>query len=934
MRRAFCLLLPLLFHVFLHAQTGAVNGSIQGSVTDATGGVMQAASIKVVNLATGYTREAQTNANGLYNVPLLPLGLYRVEVSAAGFAPFVRSGVTVDVARATQLDARLQVAGTEQAVTVQGDASIVRLESSVAGTLSQRSMENLPLTSRNVQNLALFVPGVTGRRDDEFGTTQFAFGGMDRRGFMVDGADNTQRGGQLRLGIFSTETIAEVKVEQNAMAAEYGRTVGGIVNMVTRGGSNDFHGMFLYLARRPGLIARPSLAAVNPFQQRATYSLTASGPIKKDKIFFFANGEFHPLDQPRPITISPGNAAALGLAASELGSAPFAQRFQTYTGRVDFQINAHHSGFGRYVHFYTPSKFNTSGGLLQRSAGNNFDDRQSSGVIQLTSVVSSNIVNEFRFGDLWREFFRPPVSGVVGPVVQITGVANLFSNAAANQRYLEHQNQFVDNLSIRRGKHSVKLGMDIATIKVAQLDRLALTFQFANLQQYLNTVNRVTNPATGRPFLYEQLTQQFGDNTAEHRTQFYNFFAQDEWRVRRDLTLTYGIRWELPQYPSLQNSAPLPTSRGIPADSNNVAPRFGFAWQASPKTVVRGGYGLFYDTLNLRLISAVVRNDGQRVQTFRINGVDPLAPAYPAGFTAAPDPRFGVRPSVTTFAPDLRTFYAHQANLQVEQELMRDLSVTVGFQYYGGHRSPFLIDRNLPAVTSFLADGRAVYGGATRPDARFNQVLTLTSAGNTNYHGLFLAVNRRFARGFLATASYTWSKAINDTDAAGDSGSSPQDSFDVRRDRGLASSNQQHRFVMQAIWQTQFGGPARWLVDGWLLAPNFTFTTGFPVNVTTGTDLNRDLVNNDRPLFRGRNDLIGPGFREINLRLSRTFKLTERFGLEIIGEAENLLNSTNAACGIGGCSGAVVSRFGAPDFLRVTSALNSRQIQIGGRIRF
>ena len=228
----------------------------------------------------------------------------------------------------------------------------------------------------------------------------------------------------------------------------------------------------------------------------------------------------------------------------------------------------------------------------------------------------------------------------------------------------------------------------------------------------------------------------------------------------------------------------------------------------------------------------------------------------------------------------------------------------------------------------------AVYGGATRPDARFNQVLTLTSAGNTNYHGLFLAVNRRFARGFLATASYTWSKAINDTDAAGDSGSSPQDSFDVRRDRGLASSNQQHRFVMQAIWQTQFGGPAKWLVDGWLLAPNFTFTTGFPVNVTTGTDLNRDLVNNDRPLFRGRNDLIGPGFREINLRLSRTFKLTERFGLEIIGEAENLLNSTNAACGIGGCSGAVVSRFGAPDFLRVTSALNSRQIQIGGRIRF
>jgi hypothetical protein len=927
-------LILLLAGCCLLAQTGAVNGSIQGTVTDASGSVVPNASVKAVNLATGYTRQTVTNSGGLYDLPLLPLGAYRVEVSASGFAAFVRSGVSVEVNRATALDVHLEVAGTEQTVTVEADASLLRVESSVAGTLSQRSMENLPITSRNVQNLALFVPGVTGRRDDEFGTTQFAFGGMDRRGFMVDGADNTQRGGQLRLGIFSTETIAEVKVEQNAMAAEYGRTVGGIVNMVTRGGSNDFHGMFLYLARRPGLIARPSLAAVKPFQQRATYSLTLSGPVRKDKVFFFANGEFHPLDQPRPITISPANAAALGLAASELGAAPFAQRFQTYTGRVDFQIDARHSGFGRYVHFYTPSKFNTSGGLLQRSAGNNFNDRQSSGVVQLTSVFSANTVNEFRFGDLWREFYRPPVSGVIGPVVQITGVANLVSNAAANQRYLEHQNQFIDNLSIRRGRHAVKLGFDIATIKVAQFDRLAQTFQFANLTQYLNTINRVTNPATGRPFLYEQLTQQFGDNTAEHRTQFYNFYVQDEWRVRRDLTLYYGLRWEMPHYPQLSVSAPLLSSRTINSDLNNFGPRAGFAWQVSPKTVVRGGYGLFYDTLNLRLISAVVRNDGQRVQTFRINGTDPLAPAFPAGFTALPDSRFGVRPSVTTFDANLTTLYAHQANLQVEQELARDLSVTLGLQYYGSHRAPLLIDRNLPAVTGTLADGRPIYGGATRPDARFTQVLTLSALGNSNYHGLFLALNKRFSRGFLATASYTWSKAINDTDSSGDAGSSPQDSLNVRGDRGLASSHQQHRFVLQAVWQPRFSGPAQWLTSGWLLAPNVTWTSGFPVNVVAGSDLNRDLVNNDRPLGLGRNSLIGPGFKEINLRLSRTFRLTERFGLELIGEAENLLNSTNAACGVGGCSGAVVNRFGAADFLRVTSALNSRQIQLGGRLRF
>ncbi|HXB72022.1 MAG TPA: hypothetical protein VNY05_27545 [Candidatus Acidoferrales bacterium] len=168
-------------------------------------------------------------------------------------------------------------------------------------------------------------------------------------------------------------------------------------------------------------------------------------------------------------------------------------------------------------------------------------------------------------------------------------------------------------------------------------------------------------------------------------------------------------------------------------------------------------------------------------------------------------------------------------------------------------------------------------------------------------------------------------------DSTGDTGSSVTDSTSLKRDWGPSSSDQRHRFVFQGVWQPRARKTA---LDGWMIAPNFTVTSAFPVTVVQGSDLNGDSVNNDRPLFRGRNDTPGYGFKEVNLRISRAFRFHGRFSLEIIGEAENLLNSLNAACTTGGCSGAVVTTVTAPDFKRITSATDSRQIQLGGRFRF
>src|SRR5215472_3678922 len=181
----------------------------------------------------------------------------------------------------------------------------------------------------------------------------------------------------------------------------------------------------MVLLRRPALVARPSLAATKSFEQWATYSANVGGPIIKNRLMYYASGEYEPYDYPRAVTISPANAAALNLPASDLGSSPFKQRFQTFMGRLDYQANANNSIYLRYNDYWDPSKYNTSGGLLVTSADNNFDDRNITWASQWTHILSPASVNEFRVGSLQREFFRPPVSGKLTPSISISGVATL-----------------------------------------------------------------------------------------------------------------------------------------------------------------------------------------------------------------------------------------------------------------------------------------------------------------------------------------------------------------------------------------------------------------------------------------------------------------------------------------------------------------------------
>jgi len=362
---------------------------------------------------------------------------------------------------------------------------------------------------------------------------------------------------------------------------------------------------------------------------------------------------------------------------------------------------------------------------------------------------------------------------------------------------------------------------------------------------------------------------------------------------------------------------------------------------------------ILYDTLNLRLISLVDRSNGQQVQTFTVSGNGAGAPQYPAAFTG-PANQFAVKTTVYGFDPHFRTQYAHQMNLALEQQVGTNYSIAIGSQVYLGRRAPVLFDVNLGPVNGTLADGRPTFS-STRPNTAFGPVYSVSAEGSDTYYGGFIQLKKRLSNSLQFDASYTVGWALNNNDSVGDSGNNVTNSTNLNADYGWSSSDQRHRFVIQGVYQPHFevSGPLGYMVNGFNFGTNATVTSGFPYSALAGSDLNGDGVTNDYALFASRNSFRGPFFREWNLRGSRVIPLyRERVTLEVIAEAENVLNSTNVACSAAGCSGAVNTTYGAstgPNALGVhgaptsptsttfgtaTAAFNSRQVQLGGRIRF
>lgn len=937
-------LLLALAPAVLLAQSNASDAALNGYVRDESGASVPNAKVIARSLGTNAEITGTTNQEGYFRFPLLRVGQYELRAAAPGFADYQRTGIQLAVGQQARIDITLRVGSAAESVTVNADAAIVTVGEVAQGeVLNERAVRTLPITSRNVYNFHLMGPGVKGIPSTGFGTTQFTFGGHNRSTWTVDGLDNSQRrtNRQIRLVISTPESVQEMQVLSGAYSAEFGRAAGGIINVVSRSGSNQLHGSGMGLYRPNAASARAPLAARRAEQTWWMVAGNLSGTLKKDKLFFFINNEFNPLKAPQPVTILPAVSQALRLPASDLVDSPFGETFHTPSAKLNFNLNSKNSGFLRYNRF-TNDQPGGGGGLTTISRSLSFEDRMNGGAGQLATVISPRLLNELRFGinrrAETRETYVPGQPN--GAQVNITGVASFGVNPLAGSGSVETSTQIIDNLTWSFGRHTLKAGVDYQSTGFQITSALTRLFTFGGLaatparpavtplDQFLRTQAGTIDPATGRPYSYTQLQQELGENAIPLRYHFVNFFLQDEFRLSPRLTLNFGVRYEAVLNPTLDDQAPYELSRRVNNDMNNWAPRFGFSWAPfrDGKTVVRGGYGIYFDNPSLGTSANGALVNGRRVLSYTIPGTDLRSPVYP-NLLASADPTFQTPPNITAFAKDYQVMYGHNGSLQIQRQLLSDLAFNVQYSYWGHRFAPYSRDINLSAPVNFLADGRPVYRGtAGRPDTRFRAINLLESGANNNYHGLDFTLTKRFSRGLQFSTTWSWSHAIAEGDLEGGALMDPS----LRtRDRGNANADVRHNWVLQGLW-----APEAKLLKGFELSSVVFFNSGYMINPLAGTDLNNDLVLNDRLPFRSRNSVTGPGFFQVDFRLTRRIRITDKQTLELIAESENLTNHLNAGCSIAGCTGAVVNRDGAADFGRITASRAGRNFQFGMRYAF
>jgi hypothetical protein len=410
---------------------------------------------------------------------------------------------------------------------------------------------------------------------------------------------------------------------------------------------------------------------------------------------------------------------------------------------------------------------------------------------------------------------------------------------------------------------------------------------------------------------YSQFQQAFGSPSQLQNNPNYGLFIQDEWRIRRDLTFNIGVRYDIQDLPD-----------PISTDTDNVAPRFGFAYSPDLKTVVRGSFGLYYERVPLRATSNALQREGSKYVTAIILPGSADAPIFPYVLPRQPN-SLSTRPSVTRIDTNIENGLSHQANLQIERELPFDTSVSAGYIYLRGLH--LILSRNINVPT--CSDATA---NLCRPHPEFGNISRYEGSGNSDYHGLVLSLNRRAGKWGSTRVSYTLSKAIDNV--GNFFFSSPQNNFDLRDDRGLSDNDQRHRLTVSGTIR----GPeeARSSLTGRLfrgitLSYIFTYASAPPFNIQAGVDLNNDTNNNDRPLGIGRNTGRGFDFASVDLRLSRLIRFGDRWSLELLAEGFNILNGSNYSVpnNIFGINQSPRPGFGSP-----TVALDARQFQFGMKI--
>jgi hypothetical protein len=899
----------------VRAQT--TNASVTGRITDSSKSIIAKVDVTLINMATNIPYKGETNETGSYYITGLPVGTYRMEVEKVGFKTIIKPGIVFHVQDALEVNFEMSVGSISQSITVEAGAPTVQLESSsISAVVTSTTVLELPLNGRSWTDLASLQPGVNAIENQVsftagadrgirgFGSQSSISGARPQQAnYRLDGVSMNDYSngapGSVLGGNLGVDAIQEFSVLTSNYAAEYGKTSGGVVNAVTRSGTNQFHGDAYEFLRNSALDARNffDLGQIPPFK-RNQFGVSAGGPIRKDRTFIF--GDFEGLRQNTGISeidTVPSSAARNGqLSTGTVTVDPSVQKYLTFWPLPNAGLLPNSNGdIGRFVfagqqivseNFVTArldQKFSDKDRLFATymydrtpfSAPDSLDDMSDGDLtarqlyaVEETHVFSTNVVNSLRFG------FNRVVANDNRSVTAINPAGQDTSLAAAPGQYatnvsvggltpfsgglnsvtseIYHWNSFqaYDDISISRGSHSLRFGVAIERMQLNMLADVnpGGVFNFPSLEAFLtNQPSKFTSalPTALSPRGYRQ-TIVAG-------------YAQDDWHLRPRVTINLGLRYEMATDPTevqgklsnLLNITDATPHVGSLFVSNptlrNFDPRVGFAWDpfGDGKTAVRGGFGMF-DVLPMPYQYHVSQSTSfPFFQQGSISGNS----LPPGSFFTGALPLLGptsLRSAYIESRPDRS--YVMQWNFNVQRQILPNFTAMVGYVGSRGVHLPFTVDDAdivMPTLTSQGYLWPNPVGSGTKINPNWGRMAGLFYDSNSFYDALEIQLTKTMSHGLLIQGSYTWSKSIDTSsssvagDAFGNSINS-LDYFDLKLTRAVSDFNVPRTLVIGGTWTIptvqSLPGPAGWIANGWQLGGIFKASDGIPFTPTFGSD--------------------------------------------------------------------------------------------------